>query len=119
MNVPHRRTRMPKPDTTEGAMIEFRSVANPISSLARLASLTAAVLAFLTASTANAQQSFKTAQEAADALVSAAKTGDQRRILTVLGREGADVVSSGGTVADAAARNRVIEAYNARHQVVM
>jgi Protein of unknown function (DUF2950) len=86
---------------------------------ARLAWLTAAVLAFSMASVANAQQSFKTAQEAVDALVSAAKTGDRKRILTVLGRDGADIVSSGDTIADASARNRVIEAYDAKHQVVM
>jgi hypothetical protein len=86
---------------------------------ARLAWLTAAVLAFSMASVANAQQSFKTAQEAVDALVSAAKTGDRKRILTVLGRDGSDIVSSGDTIADASARNRVIEAYDAKHQVVM
>ena len=77
-----------------------------------------AVLAFAMTSVANAQQSFMTAEEAADALVSAARTGDVKRILTVLGRNGAEIVSSGDAVADASARNRVIEAYDAKHQVV-
>jgi Protein of unknown function (DUF2950) len=95
------------------------TILNRTPCLARLAWLTAAVLAFSMASVANAQQSFKTAQEAVDALVSAAKTGDRKRILTVLGRDGADIVSSSDTIADASARNRVIEAYDARHQVVM
>jgi hypothetical protein len=36
-----------------------------------------------------------------------------------LGRDGADIVSSGDPVADASARNRVIEGYDAKHQVVM
>src|SRR5262245_60459400 len=100
-------------------MITILTFTNPISSLTRLASLTAAVLAFAMGPVANAQQSFKTAQEAADALVSAAKTGDRKAVLTVLGRDGADIVSSGDPVADASARNRVIEAYDAKHQVVM
>src|SRR5262245_4162595 len=80
---------------------------------------TAAMLAFATVPVANAQQAFKTAQEAVDALVSAAKTGDRQGVLTVLGRDGADIVSSGDPVADASARNRVIEAYDIKHQVVM
>src|SRR5262245_22162747 len=103
----------------EDPMIMILSLTNPISSLARLASLIAALLAFAMAPVANAQQSFKTAQEAVDALVSAAKTGDQKAVLTVLGRDGADIVSSGDAVADASARNRVIEAYDAKHQLVM
>ena len=100
-------------------MITILSLTNPISSLARLASLTAALLAFAMAPVANAQQSFKTAQEAVDALVSAAKTGNRKAVLTVLGRDGADIVSSGDAIADASARNRVIDAYDAKHQVVM
>jgi hypothetical protein len=36
-----------------------------------------------------------------------------------LGRDGADIVSSGDAVADASARNRVIEASDAKHQLVM
>jgi hypothetical protein len=79
--------------------------------------LTAAVLALAMVSVANAQQSFKTMEEAVDALVRAAKTGDRKGILTVLGRDGADIVSSGDPVADASARNRVVEAYDVKHQV--
>jgi Protein of unknown function (DUF2950) len=100
-------------------MITILSLTNPTSSLARLASLTAAVFAFAIASVANAQQSFKTAEEAVDALVSAARTGDRKGVLTVLGRDGADIVSSGDAIADASARTRVIDAYDAKHQVVM
>ena len=100
-------------------MMTTLSSTNPASSPARLASLTAVVLAFAMASAANAQQSFKTTEEAADAIVSAARTGDRKRILTVLGRGGADIVSSGDAIADASARNRVIEAYDAKHLLVM
>jgi hypothetical protein len=76
-------------------MITILSLTNPTSSLARVASLTAAVLTLVMGPVAKAQQSFKTAQEAVDALVSAAKTGDRKAVLTVLGRDGADIVSSG------------------------
>jgi Protein of unknown function (DUF2950) len=100
-------------------MITILSSTKPASSLARLAALIATVLAFALASVANAQQSFKTTEEAADALVSAARAGDLKGLLTVLGRDGADIVSSGDTVADASARNRVVEAYDAKHQMVM
>jgi Protein of unknown function (DUF2950) len=99
-------------------MITILSFTKPIPSLARLASLAAAVLALAMAS-ANGQQSFKTADEAVGALMSAAKAGDRQAVLSVLGRDGADIVSSGDRVADASARNRVIQAYDAKHQVVM
>jgi len=100
-------------------MIMILSFAKSMPSLARLASLAPALLALGMAPVANAQQSFKTAQEAVDALVSAAKTGDRKAVLTVLGRDGADIVSSGDPIADASTRNRVIEAYDAKRQVVM
>jgi len=100
-------------------MITILSSTNPEPSLRRLAALIATVLAFALASVANAQESFKTAEEAADALASAARAGDRKGLLTVLGRGGADIVSSGDPVADASARNRVVEAYDAKHQVVM
>jgi len=99
-------------------MITILSLTNPTATLARRGLLTAAVLALAMAA-AHAQQSFKTAEEAADALVSAAKTGDRKAVLTVLGQKGADIVSSGDPVADASARNRVIEAYNAKPQMAM
>jgi hypothetical protein len=98
-------------------MITNLSLTNPISSLARL--LTAAVLAFAMASVANAQQSFKTPEEAVDALVSAAKAHDRNGVLTVLGQSAADIVSSGDEVADRSDRDRVLEAYDANHRLVM
>jgi hypothetical protein len=110
---------MPDRDATEDAMITILSSTNLAPCLARLAALIAGVLAFAMVSAANAQQSFKTADEAADALVSAARAGDRKGLLTVLGRDGADIVSSGDPVADTSARNRVVEAYDAKHQVVM
>src|SRR5438445_483985 len=87
---------------------------------ARAASLAlAAMLVLATASVASAQKSFRTAEEAADALVSAVKTGEPRSILAVLGQDGTDIVSSGDEVADATARQRFVAAYDARHQIAM
>jgi hypothetical protein len=90
-----------------------------VQSLVRLASLPAAVLVIAMASVASAQQSFHTADEAVNALVSAVRIGDRADILTVLGREGADIVSSGDDVADAAERQRFLAAYDAKHQISM
>jgi DUF2950 family protein len=71
------------------------------------------------ASAANAQRSFKTAEEAAQALADAARTGDRRSVLAVLGRDGVDIVTSGDEVADEAMRQRFLAAYEAKHQVAM
>ena len=100
-------------------MITIIRSSNLTLCLARLASFIAVVFTFATPSVANAQESFKTVEAATEALVSAARTGDRKGILTVLGRDGADIVSSGDAIADASARNRVIGAYDAKHQVVM
>src|SRR5258705_12236347 len=92
----------------------------PAPFVARAASLAlAAMLVLATASAAGAQKSFRTADEAADALVSAVKTGEPRSILAVLGRDGTDIVSSGREVADATARQRVVTAYDPQQQIAM
>ena len=84
-----------------------------------LVSLTLAAFLCTAASVGNAQQAFKTPDEAASALVSAAKTGDRKAIVTVLGPDGNDIVSSGDEVADAAARQKFIAAYDAKHDIAM
>src|SRR5262245_19129116 len=84
----------------------------------RLAIFTTAVLTAMT-SLANAQQCFNSADEAAEALAKAAKSGDPNAIVTVLGKAGADIASSGDAVADAAAREKFVDAYDAKHQVAM
>ncbi len=84
-----------------------------------LVSLTLAAFLCTAASVVSAQQAFKTPDEAASALVSAAKTGDRKAIVTVLGPDGNDIVSSGDEVADAAARQKFIAAYDAKHDIAM
>ena len=81
--------------------------------------LVSLTMAALLCATANAQQAFKTPDEAASALAGAAKTGDPKAIVTVLGPDGADIVSSGDPVADAATREKFVAAYDAKHQITM
>ena len=78
--------------------------------------LTAAVFVFAMISVAGAQQHFKTPEEAAEALVIAAKTGEQA-LLTVFGPDSADIVSSGDPVNDEVQRKKFVAAYDAGHQV--
>ena len=84
-----------------------------------LVSMTIAALLSMAASIAGAQQAFKTPDEAASALVSAAKADDPKAIVTVLGPDGTDIASSGDEVADAATRQKFVAAYDAKHQITM
>jgi hypothetical protein len=81
--------------------------------------LVSLTMAALLCATANAQQAFKTPDEAAAALAGAAKAGDPKAIVTVLGPDGADIASSGDAVADAATREKFVAAYDAKHQITM
>ena len=99
-------------------MITTLSSTKPAPSLTRLASLVAGVLAFAMVSVATPA----ILQDRGRGRRCPRERGESRRpepFLTVLGRDGADIVSSGDPVADASARNRVVEAYDAKHQVVM
>jgi hypothetical protein len=70
-------------------------------------------------SVAMAQQDYKTPQDAVDALVATAKSGDQKAALVVLGRSGEDIISSGDKVSDDAVRQRFIVSYDAKHGIAM
>jgi len=91
----------------------------PVRPLRRAVVLTAIMLVLPALGSANADELFKTPQEAVEALVNAVKSGDRRAMLTVLGRRGFDIVSSGDPVADIEARQRFLAAYDAKHQVTM
>ena len=84
-----------------------------------LVPFTVVALLCAAASAAVAQQAFKTPDEAAGALVRAAKAGDMKALVTVLGPDGEDIVSSGDEVADAATREKFVTAYDAKHQITM
>ena len=64
-----------------------------------------------------AQEQFKTPEEAVDALVGAAKSGDREAILAVLGPDGQAIVSSGDPVADSNAQEKFVSAYDAKHTI--
>jgi Protein of unknown function (DUF2950) len=93
--------------------------ANILTAPARWVLLSTAMLICVMTSGASAQQSFHSPDEAVNALVGAARIADRRAMLSVLGRDGAEIVSSGDEAADAAQRQRFIAAYDAKHAVEM
>jgi Protein of unknown function (DUF2950) len=81
----------------------------------RSKSLIAAAIAVLAMAAANAQQSFKSPEQAAAALATAVKSGATRNMVRVLGPDAAEIVESGDDVADADLRRRFLAAYDAKH----
>jgi hypothetical protein len=61
------------------------------------------------------QATFATPDEAAQALIDALASNNERRIMTVLGPGGERLASSGDRYADLAARKKFLEMYAARH----
>jgi len=80
-------------------------------------SLVASLLTFAPA--ASAQQSFKTADAAVDALVGAARSNNTKGLIEILGKGSSDIVASGDSVADAASYQRFVSAYDAKHRLSM
>jgi hypothetical protein len=70
-------------------------------------------------SSAHAQQRFKTPEEGADALVAAARAGDIRALVAVLGRDGSEIASSGDPVQDEETRKLFVAAYDVKHGIKM
>jgi Protein of unknown function (DUF2950) len=89
-----------------------RSLRRPL-----LVLLTIALVAFAT--TAFAQVRYSTPEEAVTAFITAAKATDTRGMIQVLGPGSAELVHSGDLVDDAATRKRVVDTYEAKHQVQM
>ena len=79
--------------------------------------LAVTLAAFALASQAAAQQSFATPDAAAEALATAAQSGDRKAMLTVLGAAAADLVTSGDDVQDEETRKAFVAAYAAKHRV--
>jgi hypothetical protein len=77
-----------------------------------------ACLALLASSApALAQEQFDTPEAAVAALVDAARSGNRKAILGVLGPDGRAIVSSGDPVADTNAREKFVAAYDAKHSI--
>jgi len=64
-----------------------------------------------------AQEQFGSAENAVAALVGAAKAGDAKAILAVLGPDGQAIVSSGDPVADGNTREKFVAAYDTKHSL--
>jgi hypothetical protein len=94
-------------------MTAFRSTRNVrlLTALAAIASLC------VVASPAQAQQTFKSPDDAASALVAAVKSSMKQDVLKVLGADGEDIIDSGDNVADADARSKFLNAYDAKHSL--
>lgn len=89
--------------------------------LARIRILAVLLCAFCTigaATAARAEQTFKSPQDAADALIAAVRANNEGDILKILGRGGGDIISSGDKVADEKTKALFLAAYDVRHQVV-
>jgi Protein of unknown function (DUF2950) len=78
-----------------------------------------AAMLLLSMPAASAQQSFQSPEDAAAALVSAAKSGETKDFVKVLGRDAADIVESGDMVADNDTRQRFVAAFDAKHSISM
>jgi hypothetical protein len=85
--------------------------------LGLLASLVTATFLFAKVPFAVAQETYKTAEDAAAALFAAAQSGDKQDALKVFGPHGEGIISSGDAVNDANQRNKFVEAYDAKHQI--
>jgi len=71
----------------------------------------------LLSSPSQAQQSYRTPEDAAAALAAAVKSGPNSAILKVLGNEAEDIVSSGDEVADGDTRQRFTSMYDSKHLI--
>ena len=100
-------------------MITLPAFLRPVSSVRPLVCLAAAAGLMMFATCAVAQVRYSNPDEAVTALITAAKAADPRGLARVLGPGSGEILSSGDPVADAATRKRVVEGYEARHQVVM
>jgi len=66
---------------------------------------------------ADAQERFKTTDDAVTALVHAAKAHDKKELLKVLGPKGQQIISSGDPVADQNTRDKFVAAFDAKHSI--
>jgi hypothetical protein len=98
----------------------MRSVCGSVrSEFVARSSLVVVIFLLAATSTAVAQQYFQTPAEAAQALVTAVRTGAQEAIVRVLGRGGRDIATSGDAVADAEMRKRFLAAYDEKNEITM
>lgn len=83
----------------------------------RFVCLVGVTTAMFALSEARAQQTFNNAEAAADALAAAARAGDHKQVIAVLGPGSADIASSGDAVQDDETRKAFVAAYDAKHSI--
>jgi Protein of unknown function (DUF2950) len=76
-----------------------------------------AMVALAALSAANAQQPFKSPEDAAEALVKATRDHWPKGVISVLGPEADEIVSSGDKVSDETMREKFLSAYETKHDV--
>jgi hypothetical protein len=91
-----------------------------IAKFAAVATLTAGIACFPPAATAQqpGQRSFPSAEEACKALVAALQTNDQTALLSLLGPEGKEIISSGDPVEDKENHAEFVQKYQQMHRLV-
>lgn len=62
-------------------------------------------------------QRFSSAEQAVDALVAAARAGDRKKVVAILGPGSQELISSGDAVEDAYTRQQFIAAYDDKHSI--
>jgi hypothetical protein len=96
--------------------------ANPYwGSLLKFAAVVVIALACLPSSSVaqqRGQKTFASAEEAATALVAAARNNDEKAMLEILGPEGKQIVSSGDDSEDAESRANFVKRYEEMHRLV-
>jgi hypothetical protein len=94
---------------------------HPISSVQALGGCAALMLSIAIGSPLalgqSKQMSYDSPEVAVEGLLSAVRSGDPKMIIQVLGPEGREIASSGDPVADKAARERFISAYDEAHEL--
>ncbi len=85
--------------------------------LLSLSLLLAAAPACLMAQAASGEKTFSRSSEAVQALVAAARSGDEARLLAVLGPDGKDLIDSGDPVADKKAMESFVKMYDTKHSL--
>ena len=64
------------------------------------------------------QKTFSSAEEATNALVTAAQSNDEKAMLEILGPDGKQIVSSGDETEDAESRANFVQKYQEMHRLV-
>jgi hypothetical protein len=85
--------------------------------IASLAAILCLSLAACTSSSTSGQKDFKSPSDAVQALMTALKTGGDKELLSVLGPDSNDLISSGDPVADMQQRQDCLKAYDEQNRI--